>query len=187
MHRSMVLFAILASVSGCNAYKDTAKQEIQSSLDNARASSTFAVPPNVDSASKAGRTFVYWHDALAPFKVWKNRQKDVFTDGDTWVIIRTQLEGIPTQGVDEDAVHAVLTMSKAISAAINEEVKAISNAAVQSGGQNPAAGIVHGVTNGISGRKAADAALDNGRAEAARVRGILIARYGLEFPVLFEH
>lgn len=185
MSQWLTIIVALATVPGCESYKDEAAQEIDKSLDHAITSSTVTLPFGVDPASKAGRTYMYWHNAAVALRVWKDRSPDdVFTQLPRWQVIKNQLEGLSTRGVDEDAVHAVLTQSKAITEAIHERAKAVGQAGAQSSGQNPAAGVVNGVTYGLKGRAAADAAIDNGRAEVTRVKGILIARYGMDFPQL---
>lgn len=182
----VLVATLLALIGGCGSQKKQAQEEAKTHLEQKLALITISPPTGCDPSSKAAKTYVYWHTALHTLDVWRDIPKAGWphTLKGQWEAMKNHLHNLPTQGVDEDAIVAVHAQAKGITDAMNEQWKAVANAGAASAGQEPGAGVAHGIMGGLAGNAAAAAALDIANAEVARVRALLVARYNLDFPLL---
>jgi len=170
------LSCVLGGASGCKA-----SHEVQDSYFHSRMQAiSVELPANVSPDSKRGRTYKYWQTAQAEVQICMDIPSLVENHisyqraGNTVI---QSLRRLPSVGVDEDAVRAIMAVANGIDGAARAEL----NTAIQAGA-SAAGGNSSGVGEGIAGAaKSISQTRDiKGQVDAqvALTRALLESRYG---------
>jgi hypothetical protein len=170
------LGCVLACASACKASHEVQDSYFRSRLD----AISVDLPSNVNPDSKRGKTFKYWQTAQGEVHICMDipslvQNKISYQRAGNTVV--ESLRKLPAEGVDEDAVRAIMMVANGIEGAARAEL----NTAIQSGG-NAVGGNGYGVAEGLSGAAKGIAQTRDIKgqvdAQVALTRALLESRYG---------